>query len=242
MRDTPACRVLITGANRGLGLEFARQYAAGGWSVIACCRDPSAASELQELARHFHGSLRIEPLDITRQEQIDDLATRLAETPIDVLLNNAGIMGALPFAENLQRQHFGTLDYPLWEQVLRTNTLGPLRMTEAFVEHVAASSTKKIISISSSTGSISESRRAAMAYTTSKTALNKAMTLVAETLRSRDVTVALICPGYVQTRMNVGGAQLKAEDSVRAVRQLIEGLGLEDSGGFFSYNGDSIGW
>lgn len=237
----PAPVVLVTGASRGLGIEFVRQYAADGWSVIACCRHPASATELATLAQRY-GSIQIEALDITNHGQVDALAAKLAGTAVDLLLNNAGIMGALPFAENLQRQHLGSLDYTLWEQVFRTNTLGTVKMTEAFLDLVAASRQKKIVSLSSTTGSISESQRPAFAYTSSKTALNKAMTLIAEQLRPRQVIVTLVCPGYVQTRMNVGGATLEAGESVRALRTLVAKLTLEDSGRFLRYDGQTIGW
>lgn len=233
--------VLVTGASQGLGLEFVRQYAAAGWSVTACCRSPSAAKGLHTLAAGGT-AITVEALDITSHAQIDALAWKLQSTAIDVLINNAGIMGALPYGENLHRQHFGSIDYGLWEQVLRVNTLGTTRLTEAFVENVARGEQKKIINLSSTTGSISESRREAIAYTTSKTALNKATSLIAEHLRPRGIIVALLCPGYVKTRMNVGGATVEIADSVSAMRKLIGGLTLADSGCFRRYNGETIAW
>ncbi|RMF96329.1 MAG: SDR family NAD(P)-dependent oxidoreductase, partial [Gammaproteobacteria bacterium] len=172
--------VLLTGASRGLGLEFARQYLADGWRVIATCRNPDQAGELQALSGP--GELLVESLDVTDAAAIDALAGRYAE-PIDLLLNNAGIIGPLPFPEHIHRQHFGSLDYDLWLDVFRTNTLGPVRLAEAFVEQVAASEQKKIVSLSSTVGSISERDTPAFAYATSKTALNKAMTLLASLLR-----------------------------------------------------------
>jgi NAD(P)-dependent dehydrogenase (short-subunit alcohol dehydrogenase family) len=232
---------VVTGANQGIGLEFARQYAAAGWQVIACCRHPARASELAGLA-HANGRIEVVALDITDHASIAALARSLAARPIDLLINNAGIMGALPFAENLHRQHFGTLDYDLWEQVFRTNTLGTVRMVEALVDAVAASDQRKIVNLSSTTGSIAESRREALAYTTSKTALNKAMTVIAEHLRPRDVIVALLCPGYVKTRMNVGGATVEISDSVTGMRRLIDGMTMADTGTFRRYNGDTIAW
>ncbi len=233
--------VLVTGASRGIGLEFVRQYAAAGWSVSACCRAPYASAELQGIAA-ANPAVTLAALDLTNHGAIDELAARTRSTAIDVLVNNAGIMGALPFVENLDRQHFGSIDYALWDEVFTTNTLGTVKMTEAFVDHVAASNQKKIINLSSTTGSISESRREALAYTTSKTALNKAMTVIAEKLRPRGIIVALLCPGYVKTRMNVGGATVEIPDSVTAMRRLIEKLTLADSGTFRRYNGDIIGW
>ncbi len=233
--------VLVTGASRGLGLEFVRQYAADGCTVIACCRSPAEAADLGEIARRYP-DVSAETLDIADHASIEALAQRTEGRPIDVLINNAGVMGALPFRDNLHRQHFGSVDYQLWDQVFRTNTLGTVKMTETFADAVAASNEKKIVNLSSVTGSIAESRREALAYTTSKTALNKAMTLIAERLRSREVIVALICPGYVKTRMNVGGATVEICDSVSGMRRLIAGFTLADSGTFRRYNGESIAW
>lgn len=233
--------VVVTGASRGLGLEFARQYAADGWDVVACCRDPAGAQALADLAR-ASGRLEIAALDLDDHASIGRLAGRLAPRPVDLLVNNAGIMGALPFAENLRRQHFGTVDYELWDRVLRTNTLGTVRVTEALMDLVAASGQKKVVTLSSTTGSIAESRRQALAYTSSKTALNKAMTLIAEQVRPRGVVVALLCPGYVKTRMNVGGATVEIPDSVAGMRRLIDGLTLAETGTFRRYDGTPIAW
>lgn len=233
--------VLVTGAGQGLGLEFVRQYACAGWQVIACCRNPASSPALQALAQG-HETIRIETLDITAGGQVDDLARRLAGSAIDLLLNNAGTMGALPFAANLERQHFGSVDYELWDEVFRTNTLGTVRVTEALIDLVAASAEKKVLSLSSTTGSIAESRRQALAYTSSKAALNKAMTLIADHVRPRGITVTLVCPGYVRTRMNVGGATIEVAESVAAIRALADRLTLADSGRFLRYNGEAIAW
>jgi NAD(P)-dependent dehydrogenase (short-subunit alcohol dehydrogenase family) len=233
--------VLVTGANRGIGLEFARQYAEEGWSVIACCRTPAEATDLRALAA-ARPNLAIAPLDVTDHHAIESLAGCYRGRPIDVLINNAGMLGALPLRDNLHRQHFGSLDYELWGEVLRVNTLGPVKMAEAFLEHVAASRQKKIVAISSTVGSIAESRRAAFAYTTSKAALNKAMTLVAELVQPRGVIVGIFCPGYVKTRMNIGGATVEIPDSVSGMRRLIAELGPADGGSFRRYNGEPIAW
>jgi len=233
--------VLITGANRGIGLEFARQYAQSGHAVIATCRNPADSDDLRTLCSRF-ANFQIEPLDISGPRSVSEFKERLGDKPIDILINNAGTMGALPFAETLRGQHFGSLDYAVWDDVLRTNTLGTVRLTESIAGNVAASAAKKIITISSTTGSISESRREAIAYTTSKAALNKAMTLIADQLRKRGIIVALLCPGYVKTRMNVGGATVEVEDSVSAMRRLIDHFTLADTGTFRRYDGQKIAW
>ncbi|UCG71467.1 MAG: SDR family oxidoreductase [Chromatiales bacterium] len=232
--------VLVTGANRGIGLEFSRQYLADGWCVIATLRDPANAGDLDAL--DGPGELVIEPLDVTDHDQIDGLAARHAGQPIDVLLNNAGIIGPVPIPEHIEQQHFGSMDYLLWDRVLWTNTFAPLKMAEAFVEHVAASDQKKIVALSSTVGSLVERDTAAFAYATSKTALNKAMRLLASVLKERGISVGIFCPGYVQTRMDFGTAEVKPEDSVKGLRGLIADLELADSGTFQRYNGETVAW
>lgn len=234
--------LLLTGASRGLGLEFARQYAGDGWRVIACCRDPEAATALRELA-DAGDAVTIERLDVDDFGAIDALAARYAGQPIDVLLNNAGIMGALPLAEHIERQFFGKVDYDLWAAVIRTNTFAPVKMAEAFLEHVAASDDRKIVTISSSVGSITEMNVPALAYASSKTALNRVMTTIAEAVKPRGVTVALLCPGYAKTRMDAfGAATLEVPESVSLLRHIIDGLTIDDAGSFTGHDGRTIGW
>ncbi|MFW2403736.1 MAG: SDR family oxidoreductase [Gammaproteobacteria bacterium] len=233
---------LITGANRGLGLEFTRQYAEDGWRVIACCREPADADELQQLAMRFDG-VTIEALDVCDRAGIDALAEEHAGLAIDVLLNNAGIIGPIPIADNVERQHFGKMDYDVWRDVIETNTFAPLKMAEAFVEHIAASQQKKIVNISSQVGSIAEMSVPALAYASSKTALNRVMTTVAGQLSERGIIVAMFCPGYVKTRMDAYGyAMVEIEQSVSALRPLIEALTLDDAGSFTRFDGKPIAW
>lgn len=234
--------ILITGANRGLGLEFARQYAEDGWRVIACCRRPAEADELQSLANRYD-ALTIEALDVCDRDAIDTLAREYADQAIDVLLNNAGIIGPIPIGDNVERQHFGTMDYDVWREVLETNTFAPLKMAEAFVEHVAASEQKKIVNISSQVSSMAEMSVPALAYASSKTALNRVMTTVAGQLSERGITVAMFCPGYVKTRMDAYGyAMVEIEQSVSALRPLIASLTLDDAGSFTRFDGKPIAW
>lgn len=232
--------VLVTGANRGIGLEFVRQYLADDWRVIATLRDPANAGVLQSL--DGPGELVIEALDVTDHAQIDTLAQRYTGQAIDVLLNNAGIIGPVPIPEHIGQQHFGSMDYELWDRVLWTNTFAPLKLAEAFVDQVATSAQKKIVALSSTVGSIAERDTPAFAYATSKTALNKAMRLLASVLKDRGICVGIFCPGYVQTRMDFGTADVKPRDSVRGLRTLIESMTLADSGTFRRYNGEHIAW
>lgn len=234
--------ILITGANRGLGLEFARQYADDGWRVIACCRNPDSAEELQVLAAGYD-ALTIEQLDVTDFDAIDRLGEKLQDVPIDVLLNNAGVIGPVPIAENVTRQHFGKMEYEVWEEVLRTNTFAPVKMAEVFLENVAASEQKKIVTISSTVGSISSMTVPAIAYATSKSALNRAMTIIAEQLKERGIIVALFCPGYVKTRMDAFGyATVEIEESISALRPMIDALTVEQTGCYVGHDGRAIGW
>ncbi|MGI9291031.1 MAG: SDR family oxidoreductase [Gammaproteobacteria bacterium] len=233
---------LITGANRGLGLEFVRQYAADGWHVIACCRDPSGADELNDMAA-ANNDIVVEKLDVNDFEAIDVLAEKYSGQPIDVLLNNAGIIGPFPIEKNIERQHFGQMEYDIWADVIRTNTFAPLKMAEVFLEHVAASDQKKIVNISSSVGSITEMAIPGVAYASSKSALNRAMTIVAGQVKDRGVIIGLFCPGYVKTRMDAFGyAMVEIKDSIAALRPMIAELTIEQTGCYRGHDGRTIGW
>jgi NAD(P)-dependent dehydrogenase (short-subunit alcohol dehydrogenase family) len=234
--------ILITGANRGIGLEFTTQYAADGWDVIACCRTPETADELQAIANQYP-HVTIEPLDVQDHSAIDALGDKYRGQPIDLLLNNAGIIGPFPIAEHVDRQTFGNMDYAIWRDVIETNTFGPLKMAETFVENVAISGQKKIVNISSTTGSMAEMSVPAIAYASSKTALNRAMTTVAGELKERGIIVALFCPGYCKTRMDAHGyAMVEVTDSVAGLRPLIDALTVADAGTFTRYDGTPIAW
>jgi NAD(P)-dependent dehydrogenase (short-subunit alcohol dehydrogenase family) len=234
--------VLVTGANQGIGLEFTRQYAANGWDVIACCRTPEKADELQKLATE-NGAMKIERLDVCDHDAIEQLGNNYAGKPIDVLLNNAGIIGPVPIRENIHRQTFGSIDYDVWQQVLETNTFGPIKLAETFVENLAASEAKKLVNISSNTGSIAERCQPAIAYSSSKSALNRATTIIAEELKNRGIIVALFCPGAVKTRMDAwGNAGVGIEESVSSLRPLIDALTMAESGSFRDYTGRTIAW
>jgi NAD(P)-dependent dehydrogenase (short-subunit alcohol dehydrogenase family) len=234
--------ILITGANRGLGLEFTRQYAADGWRVIACCRKLESADELNELAAS-NDSVVVEQLDVNDFSAIDALAQKYAGQSIDVLLNNAGIIGPIPIAENIERQSFGSMEYDVWAEVLRTNTFAPVKMAEAFLENVAASEQKKIVNISSTVGSITEMAIPGLAYASSKSALNRVMTIIAGQVKERGVIVAMYCPGYVKTRMDAFGyATVDIPDSIAALRPMIADLTIEQTGSYTGHDGRTIGW
>jgi NAD(P)-dependent dehydrogenase (short-subunit alcohol dehydrogenase family) len=232
---------LITGCNRGLGLEFARQYCAAGWQVIATCRDPGDAPELQAL-RTAHAGLEIHALDVADFDAIGTLATRLAGRPIDVLLNNAGVFGPKASAERDLRQSFGSMDYGIWAEVLRVNLMAPMCMAEAFVGHVAASTQRKIVAISSIEGSMARAQGGIYAYKTSKAALNMLLHNLSFDLAARGIATATFCPGWIRTRMGGASAPLEAPPSIAGIRKVIENLTPQTSGRFWLWNGEHLPW
>ncbi|MEC9375315.1 MAG: SDR family oxidoreductase [Pseudomonadota bacterium] len=235
-------KILITGANRGLGLEFVRQYSIDEWDVIACCRSPENADELNKLALG-NSKIHLERLDVNNFSAIDELGKKYQGEAIDILLNNAGIIGPVPIAENVARQHFGKMEYDVWQEVIHTNTFAPVKMAEVFLENIAISKQKKIITISSSVGSITEMHIDALAYASSKTALNRVMTIIAKQLKSRDIIVAMYCPGYVKTRMDAFGyATVEIPESIAALRPMISNLTIEQTGSFTGHDGRTIAW
>jgi len=233
----PTC--LITGASRGLGYEFTRQYAAEGWHVIATCRTPDTATALADLALDSSVRVSIEAMDVTDFAQIDAVGQKLSGTSIDLLINNAGIARG-----DLEHQRVGGMDFSGWLDLLRTNTLAPVKVTEVFLENVAASDQKKIISISSTVGSMQEVNFPVYPYATSKAALNKAMRLMAEQFSEQEIIVANLCPGHAKTDMGLmaEGATVEVVDSVSGMRKIISSLTIKQSGSFTRYNGEVIEW
>jgi NAD(P)-dependent dehydrogenase (short-subunit alcohol dehydrogenase family) len=228
--------VLITGANRGLGFEFAKQYSADGWQVYAACRDPVAASELCQLAEDSGERLRILAIDVTDAGSVKAAAAELDGQAIDVLLNNSGIIGP-------HGQTIGNIDYDAWAKVLDVNTMGPMRVAEAFVEHVARSERKLIITLTSGMGSLADNTSGgSIAYRSSKAAVNMVMRSLAIDLASRGITCVVVNPGWVQTDMGGANATLTPADSVTALRGLIETLGPAQSGRFFNHDGREYAW
>lgn len=226
--------ILITSANRGLGLEFVRQYAAEGWRIFAACRNPDAAHDLQKLARSH--PMTVLPMDVTDLASIRRAAAGLSDEPIDVALNSAGISGK-------PGQRVGNIDYESWEQVLNVNTMGPLRVTEAFVEHIARSERKLVVTITSGLGSIAgNTSGGSIPYRTSKAAVNMAMRSAAIDLGPRGIACVLVNPGWVKTDMGGPNAPLTPSESVAALRRLIATFGLTHSGKFFHYDGREYAW
>jgi NAD(P)-dependent dehydrogenase (short-subunit alcohol dehydrogenase family) len=223
--------VLLTGASRGIGLEFAKSFAADGWRVHACARNVEKAKQ----ARAIEGDVVCHRLDVTNGLKVASLARELADEAIDVLINNAGIYGP--------RTGFGETDYEEWASVLQVNTLAPLRMVERFAGLVEKSERRIIVNISSRMGSIGQNTSGGgYIYRSSKAALNMVTKSLAHDLAARGVTVVCFHPGWVQTDMGGESASIPVEESVGGMRQVIAGLKPSDSGKFLNYDGTEIEW
>jgi len=228
--------VLVTGASRGLGLEFTRQYLAEGDAVIAAARDPGAAQSLQQLERDARGRLTLMQVDVANTTSVRRAAARLPGSPIDVLINCAGVMGD-------ERPAIGSIDYDEWLRVLEVNVLGPMRVCEAFLERVAQSDRRLIVTITSGMGSLADNTSGGyIAYRTSKAAVNMAMRTAALDLKPRGIICVVLNPGWVKTDMGGPNAKLSPEQSVSAMRRVISTLGPTDSGRFYNYDGREYPW
>ena len=227
---------LITGANRGIGFEFARQYLADGWQVYAACRDSDSASDLRRLADPSDHKLRIIALDVTDPTSVKAAAAELEGKAIDVLVNNAGVGGP-------RGQSIGNIDYETWARVLDVNTLGPMRIAEAFVDNVAQSERKLMVTLTSGMGSIADNTSGgAFAYRSSKAAVNMVMRSLAIDLGPLGITCVVVNPGWVLTDMGGPHAGLTTAESVAMLRCLIERLGPAQSGKFLNYDGREYAW
>ena len=235
--------VLVTGANRGIGLAFAGHYVDAGWNVIAAVRTPQRASDLAALASGY-GHLVIEQLDVTDAERIAELANTYRGTAIDVLINNAGVYG------DIETQNWGSLSSTTFEQVMAVNVFAPMKLAEAFSEHVAASNQKKIVSITSGAGVVSREGRpgGGIFYSTSKAALNKAMRQISAEVAEDGIIVALIAPGIVATDMlSVARPGLVAQaktpaEAAAGIADVIAGLDESYDGRPRNYDGSVIPW
>jgi NAD(P)-dependent dehydrogenase (short-subunit alcohol dehydrogenase family) len=227
--------ILITGANRGIGLELTEQFAEDGWQVLACCRNPADAGQLQALSKRDL-VIELHALDVTNYEQMAALADQLGHRPIDILLSNAGIYGSKGVG-------FGEVDAQEWRQVLEVNTIAPLMLVQTFVEQVAASQHKLVAVISSKVGSIADnSSGGSYIYRSSKTAVNQVVKSLSIDLAGRDITVISLHPGWVKTDMGGTNAEISTDESVSGLKSILQSAGLAQSGQFLEFNGNSIPW
>lgn len=224
--------ILITGANRGIGLEFVRQYAAAGWQVHAAARNPEAADELAMIDGHIHAH----KLDVTDDAMVDALSAELADVDIDVLVHNAGVGPR-------HSTSIDNVDYDLWADVLRVNSMAPLRIAAAFVEQVARSRRRSMVFMTSRAGSITHNIEGGRyIYRTSKAALNCVVRSLSLDLMPRRIICTAVHPGWVRTDMGGEEAPLDARTSVQEMRTLIDRLELHHSGHFLNYDGAELDW
>jgi NAD(P)-dependent dehydrogenase (short-subunit alcohol dehydrogenase family) len=226
---TSAPTVLITGANRGIGLECARQFAARGYTVIGTARDPADAAELSVVAD------RVEPLEVTDAASVAALARRLQSVTIDILVNNAGM---------LDRTDVGidTVDFAMMERTLAVNTLGPLRVTQALLPRLRAGKRRTIVNLSSELGSITECGDRWYAYRASKAALNRITVTLSVELAPEGFVCVVLHPGWVRTDMGGAAATYSPEESAAGLIAVIEKLGPADNGRFYDFTGKPIPW
>ena len=229
--------ILITGTNRGIGLELTQQYAADGWRIYACCRNPETADALNALAAQSDGKVTVHKLDTCNDEQRHALAAELAGIPIDILFNNAGMYG------NWDYQSFGSSDRNEWQNTLDANVIAPMQMMETFVDNVAASEQKLIANMSSKMGSMHDNGSGgSYIYRSSKAALNAVCVSAAKNLAPRGIKVAVLHPGWVRTDMGGENGELSVEESASALRRNLASMTDDDSGRFMDIDGSTIPW
>ncbi len=225
----PGPTVLITGANRGLGLEFARQFHKAGYQVIATARKPDAADKLNGLG------VRVEQLDVADAASVSGLAERLGGQSIDILINNAGITARIRSLEDV--------DFSTIERIIQVNTLGPMRVTQALLGGLRKGDRKIIVNITSSMGSIERNTRGGgYGYRESKAALNMFTRTIAAELRPEGFRCITMSPGWVKTDMGGPNARLTPAESIAGMIKVIDGLTAQDSGEFFNHNGERMPW
>ncbi|WP_394688372.1 SDR family oxidoreductase [Hoeflea sp.] len=223
--------ILITGTNRGIGLELAKQALAKGWTVYG-----SARSEVTDPDAHIceHPKFHDLVFDVTDHEAVRATAASISE-PIDILINNAGIIG-------LDRQSTLDMDFEGFAQTIAVNTLAPLAVSQAFLPHLRRSNSPRIVTISSSMGSLSYAKSDRIAYRASKTAVNKVMQGLATDLEPMGIAVAMLHPGWVRTDMGGAEADIDAGTSANGILKIAEGLTLKRTGRFFNWDGSSAAW
>lgn len=228
-------QVLITGANRGVGLALARIYAQRGDAVFACCRAPQRAQELTALARR--SSVTVLQLDVADPVSVAACAQSLSSATLDTLINNAGILG-----QPRERQTATTMDFAMWAEILAVNTLGPVRVMQALLPQLKRSAHPKVMSVTSDLGALSHDDPIFYGYGASKAALNKFMRLAALELRHAGVAIGVIHPGWVQTDMGGSEAPISPVASAAGIVEVIDRLDLENTGSFWQWDGKVHAW
>jgi NAD(P)-dependent dehydrogenase (short-subunit alcohol dehydrogenase family) len=229
--------LLITGANRGIGLELCKQYLSEGWDVHACCRKLKTAKELNKLAdEDKNNKLTLHELEVTDEKQMDALKKALKDKPVDILINNAGVHA-------LGASQFGKSDDKAWQEAVAVNLIAPMKMMEHFVENIAMSDKKIIASMSSKMGSMEDNTSGgSYAYRATKAALNAVMVSASHDLRHLDITALILHPGWVRTDMGGSHGEISVEQSAGMLRKILDECEITDSGKFFDIDGTIIPW
>ncbi len=225
--------VLITGANRGIGLEMVRLYAARGDKVLACCRNPDTADDLNAVA----GDVEVIEVSVGEAGSVADLAKALGDRPVDILINNAGMSGPAYDQQNVFK-----MDFDGWAETFEVNTMAPVRVMQALMGNLKASENAKVVTITSQMGALSLDMPVAYAYCTSKAALNKFMKMAALELGKKGINVCVIHPGWVQTDMGGPNADITPKESAAGIVETIDKLNADTNGSFWKWNGEAHGW
>jgi NAD(P)-dependent dehydrogenase (short-subunit alcohol dehydrogenase family) len=225
--------ILVTGANRGIGLEFVKQYAAEGAEVIACCREPDKADALNALVKSAR-NVRVAALDVADAASVKSLKADLGDAPIDILINNAGV-GSRDSAK-------GLIDSEAWLKIFAVNSIAPVAVASALYENLKAGSDKKLVTITSQLGSIAQHGGGAFPYHASKAAVNSFMVGFARAWAKDGIAVGIFHPGWVQTDMGGAGAPVTPTQSVTGLRARIAELNAKNSGAYRDYAGKEIAW
>ena len=227
--------ILITGTNRGIGLEFVKHYLKNNEKVIATCRNKNSAKDLLEL-KNTTSNLSLVELDVSNPNSINEFASKITDQPIDTFINNAGVFGP-------RNNEFGNFNAKEWLDVFNINTIAPLLITQKILKNLRLGKNKKLVFISSKVGSIEENTGGGMyIYRSSKTALNQVIKSLSIDFKDENFIAAALHPGWVQTDMGGPNALIDTKTSVKGMAEVIDSLVLKNSGRFYNYDGSSISW
>lgn len=227
--------VFVTGISRGIGLKLAEEFVNGGFNVIGTVRNEGDKNSVLDLPQFAGKHLTIFVADVTDERSVKVIANELHNTPIDILINNAGVLGG-------DYQNASNLDFDAWMNTLTVNTIAPMRVALALLDNTKAAEHGKIVTISSIMGSLARERSDSIAYRSSKAAINKAMQCLAVDLKPENIGVYLMHPGWVRTDMGGPAADISVEESAAGLYKTITNFTMKESGRFWQYDGDELDW
>jgi NAD(P)-dependent dehydrogenase (short-subunit alcohol dehydrogenase family) len=227
--------VLITGANKGIGLELVKIYAEQGDMEVACCRNPGGAEALNQFAEN--NGVDVQQVQVGDGDSVASLVTQLGDKPVDILINNAGTAGPA-----FDQQTASTMDFDGWLETFNVNTLAPVRVMQALLWNLKSAENPKVVTITSQMGALSLDMTFSYAYCTSKAALNKFMRMAAIELGKEGISVCVIHPGWVKTDMGRPDADISATESAQGIANVVAGLDASNNGSFWKWNGEIHDW